>query len=117
MKRPDELNTYEYLSIHLMGKRRLYEKSFALVKEHTKALSKFRSLTALMVFFRQSRPEETLPVKEALFRLDKEKPSLRPQIVEVLMLVMWDELEREYGTHDGFRNSYWDLIQELESRR
>ncbi|MBI4833214.1 MAG: hypothetical protein HY811_00110 [Planctomycetes bacterium] len=121
----NELDTYEYLSIHLMGERKLYEKSFEMVKIQVRELKKFRSLNALMAFFSYAKGEDALPrdkaeaflIKEALFRLDEETPSLRPQIVEVLMIAMWDELAQKYGTHEGFRNSYWDLLLELESRK
>jgi hypothetical protein len=66
-------------------------------------------------------------LKQDLFKLDKAQRWLRPEIVEMLLFVLWDELRRDrehplerselvlkYGWEEGFSEAYYDLMMEME---
>jgi len=105
-KRPDELTSWEYLKIHLYDKPHLYETSFQKIRPFVKGLKKFRTLAK---WLKGGKPGWTKVKK-----LDRLHPELRPEIVEILMFALWEDLTEVYGMGDGFADSYWELIMELE---
>ncbi len=121
MKHADCYTSYEYLKEHLYSKPQLYENSFRKLQSYLIIFRAFESLQHFLGFL--AKPDQPnnldagqirLRFRQELFRLDKAKPWLRPEITEMLMFVLWDDLVEKYGTGEGFSESYWDLMQEMQ---
>ncbi len=119
-KHADSYTSYEFLKEHLYSKPHLYENSFWTLQGYLIVFKAFESLQHLLGFLaeqdRQNKHQTDqirLRLRQELFRLDKAKPWLRPEIVEMLLFILWDELVEKYGREEGFSESYWDLIMEL----
>ncbi|MFH1231034.1 MAG: hypothetical protein V1709_06000 [Planctomycetota bacterium] len=136
MKHPDEYTSYEYMKEQLYDKPHLYEKSFQTIRPYVLNLQNFESLKHLISFtsaFGETSPSRPdgrgspeaaggqsrnkkirLRLKSDLITMDKTHRWLRPEIVEILMFILWDDLVENYGTGERFSESYWDLINEME---
>jgi hypothetical protein len=116
--------SYEFLKAHLCAKPNLYEPSFGFLKPYSIFLRSFDSLRHLLRFNTGLRCRR-IPslrrgasfrrkVKAELLNLGLARYDLRPAIIAVLMLVLWDDLVKQYGTGEEFSNSYWELMMEFE---
>src|SRR3989339_113400 len=113
-KRADNYVSYEFLLEQLYNKPKLYEVGFRKVRGYVLVLQNFITLPHLLEFI-GSRPKDIRDrLKQHLITLSQTHKWLRPEIVELLMFILWDDLKEQYGTGERFSESYWDLIYELE---
>ena len=120
-KHADTVTSYEYMLEHLYSKPHLYENSFRKVKGYLMRFRAFESLEHLLEFLAEQARQNKLQtgqmrlvLKLDLFKLDKAQRWLRPEIVEMLLFILWDELVEKYGREEGFSEAYYDLMCELE---
>jgi hypothetical protein len=113
-KHADNYTGYEFLLEHLYNKPKLYEVGFRKVRGYVMVLQNFITLPHLLEFI-SARPKDIRDrLKRHLITLSQTHKWLRPEIIEILMFVLWDDLKEQYGTGERFSESYWDLINEME---
>src|SRR3989339_1791753 len=112
-KHADTVTSYEYMLEHLYSKPHLYENSFRKVKGYLMRFRAFESLQHLLEFLAEQARQNKLQtgqmrlvLKLDLFKLDKAQRWLRPEIVEMLLFILWDELVEKYGREEGFSEAY-----------
>ena len=141
-KHADTVTSYEYMLEHLYSKPHLYENSFRKVKGYLMRFRAFESLEHLLEFLAEQARQNKLQtgqmrlvLKLDLFKLDKAQRWLRPEITEMLLFILWDELRSDspaksginsvplragveaYGMDDRFAEAYFDLMMEMEENR
>lgn len=109
--------SYEFLKEHLYDKPHLYERSFRKIRPLVTMLKCFEGLAHLLEHLKSDYDKSFRSVLKAdLKEVAGKYPHLFPQVVEVLMFVLWDNLVEKYGRGERFSESYWDLICELKQQ-
>lgn len=103
--------SYEFLKKELYDKPGLYERSFRALQDYSPLMKNFPSLKRLLDFVRGHR-RRIREIKKELVGLARTHQWLRPQVMEILLFVLWDDLRDKYGEGEGFSDGYYDLIAE-----
>jgi len=95
MKRPDEMNSYEFITENVWDRPGLYKRSFDSVKGYVKFLQSFEDLRHLSSFLCRTRPE-TNRIRQRLVRklytLARKMPLLRNAVLEILLFVRREQI-------------------------
>ena len=108
--------SYEFLKENLYTRPHRYEKSFQSVRPHVILLRCFETLAHLKGYLKDDYDRHiTRCLKADLKEAAAKYPHLFSPVIEILLFVLWDELQERYGTGEGFAQGYWELIQEVKN--
>jgi len=105
----------EFLAARLYDKPELYNAGFEAVKARLKALRRFRTLKQLRDACARRGPKFRSKLRQALVDLghwQRKDRQLFQRIVEILLFVVWVDIEAVYG-EDNFSEGYWELIHDI----
>jgi hypothetical protein len=117
VRRPDELNSFEYLKTHLYdgainGK---YEREFREVRKFVFEMKRFSSFVK---FLKETGKRKNIKTKEevvtSLIRIYQCRKELRPSIGVVMVMVLWRRLVR-LAPGEWFDDAYYQLFVEAET--
>lgn len=109
--------TYEFLKEHLYNQPHRYDKSFQAVRPHIILLRCFETLPHLLDYLQDDYDRHIARcLKADLKELTLKYPHLFPEIIEILLFVLWDDLKERYGTGQGLAQGYWELIMWLKQQ-
>ena len=120
-KKPDEVNSYEFLLEHLYEttKERGFEAEFKQIKEVLPYLERFERLVDFMVVIEKEPAKIPDNLLDDLVNLYQSRRDIRPATIIIIMLILWNELEsicgrlpeKKYGGLDErFADIYWHLL-------
>jgi hypothetical protein len=126
VRRPDELNAFEYLYEHLKEKvlKGGYRKEFLIVKENILAYAKasagrpeFAQFKSFRHLLETTKKESLRNIKEMAVRevveLYQRKEDLRPASGVVLVMLLWGRLVK-IAPGDWFDNAVYWLLEEAQ---
>jgi hypothetical protein len=123
-RKPDELDSLEYLAEHLWewGKRGGFRDEFATLQEVSRRLKRFKTLGELLHKIENGAIRVRDKVGTELCRLYQNRADLRPETTTVLLLILWLDLTKLYEelsdtTEDGelFAEIYGAVLERLDA--
>ena len=115
--------SFEDLSEHLYGLalKGGFDNDFNLLKPHLPYLQPIEGIKELMERIQQGNEEFRNLLMVDLIGLYKTKTEMRPVVVEVLLVIIWDKLTDLYAEltdqqkdNERFADIYWDILNRIK---
>ncbi|MEW6027570.1 MAG: hypothetical protein AB1599_09795 [Planctomycetota bacterium] len=127
-KKPDEVNSYEFLYKHLYERTKEsgFEAEFTQFKPVLPYLQRFERLIDLMILIERDPASIPNTLLDDLVKLYQSGRATRPTVILLIMLILWKDMEEIYGRlpekkygglDERFADIYWHLLSIMKDRR
>lgn len=116
MKRPDEINSWDFIKEHLYERARKggFGAEFNMLKARMPNLKRFNLPVDLL---RSGHHRTDTGLVLEMVKVYRKEPALRPAGGTILLLIFWDALELRYGHGDRFGDGCVEFLFSLLDKK